>query len=158
MLKPRLSAGFFIQDTFIAAWAIVANLRPSFIAIVPLIPLHHHFVLILSWSAASFMLHSRFDVFHHALLQFGALWHLCGCLVQSWFKLKSVPVDLHLFCVLLFVFNSAIFALLCHLFSTAVGLHSKLEVGEGVGAQAGPCARGAHLPFGAHAAALPAGC
>jgi hypothetical protein len=75
---------------------------------------------------------------------------------ESWFTLKLVPVDLHLFCVLLFGFNSAISAALCCLFAAAVRLQSKLEVGEGVGAQAGPCVRGARLPFGAHAAALQA--
>jgi hypothetical protein len=72
----------------------------------------------------------------------GTLVHLCEQPCESWFKLKLVPVDLHLFCVLLFDFNSAVFAVLCCLFSTMVGLQSKLEVGEGVGAQAGPCMHG----------------
>jgi hypothetical protein len=42
---------------------------------------------------------------------------------------------------------SAVFAMLCHLFAMMVGLQSKLEVGEGVGAQAGPCAHRVRSPI-----------
>jgi hypothetical protein len=90
MLRPRLLVGFFARDAFVAAWVTAKNpLKPSFIAIGLLIPLHCHSVLALSLSAVSFLVHSYFCIFHHSLFQFGALWHPRGNLVQPWFKLKS---------------------------------------------------------------------
>jgi hypothetical protein len=44
---------------------------------------------------------------------FGALWCLCGNLVQPWLKLKPVSVDLHMFGVLLFDSRNFCCLLLC---------------------------------------------
>jgi hypothetical protein len=100
MLRPRLSVGFFIQGAFVAAWGTAESLlRSGFLVFGPTTSSFClDFVLVHCFSSVSFLL-------LHLSPLFAPVWCSLAPLRQScefWFKLKLVPVDLHLFGVLLF--------------------------------------------------------